>query len=256
VGSLISIERISTTPVKCFRLAHPDSVALGPDGVAGNRRFFLVGAGGERLRSSQTAWPVVVSAEYDVDSDALEMRFPDGEVVSGAAAAEGDGFVLSLGGREQRVRLVPGPWDERLSALGGHEVRLARVERDGAAMVAPITLVSSASVARLAREAGVERIDARRFRPLFELDGCDEHEEDLWEGRRLVLGEAEVEVGAPVVRCAVTTRDPDTGERDLDTLRLIKGYRGQGENGEIFFARYAWVVEPGSVRVGDPVHLL
>ena len=29
---MISIERISTTPVKCFRLGHPDSVALGPDG--------------------------------------------------------------------------------------------------------------------------------------------------------------------------------------------------------------------------------
>ena len=186
----------------------------------------------------------------------LAMRFPDGDVVSGAPTAEGDGFVLTIAGREQRVWLVPGPWNERLSALAGRVVRLARVERDGAAMVAPVTLVSSASVARLAREAGIEHIDARRFRPLFELVGCDEHTEDLWAGCRLAIGEAVVEVGGPVERCAVTTRDPDTGERDLDTLRLIKGYRGQGENGEIFFARYAWVVEPGEVRVGDPVELL
>ncbi len=256
MGSGVSIERISTTPVKCFRLGHPDSVFLGPEGVAGNRRFLLLGADGERLRSSQTAWPVVVSADYDPGADVLEMRFPDGEVVSGEPAPEGDGFVLRLGGREQRARLVPGPWDERLSALGGREVRLARVERDGAAMVAPVTLVSSASVARLAREAGVEHVDARRFRPLFELAGCDEHEEELWAGRRLAVGEAAVEVGGPVERCAVTTRDPDTGERDLDALRLIKAYRGQGENGEIFFARYAWVVDPGEVRVGDSVELL
>src|SRR5689334_17441444 len=139
------------------------------------------------------------------------MRFPDGDVVSGKPAAEGDGLVLTLGGREQRARLVPGPWDDRLSALAEREVRLARAERDGAAMVAPVTLVSSASVARLAREAGVEHVDARRFRPLFELVGCDEHEEDLWAGRRLTVGEAVVEVGGPVERCAVTTRDPDTG---------------------------------------------
>jgi uncharacterized protein len=33
-------------------------------------------------------------------------------------------------------------------------------------------------------------------------------------------------ITGPVDRCVVTTRDPDTGERDLDTLRLIKRYRG------------------------------
>jgi uncharacterized protein YcbX len=32
-------------------------------------------------------------------------------------------------------------------------------------------------------------------------------------------------ITGPVDRCVVTTRDPGTGERDLDTLRLIKRYR-------------------------------
>ena len=73
---------------------------------------------------------------------------------------------------------------------------------------------------------------------------------------RLAVGGAVVEVGGPVIRCAVTTRDPDTGERDLDTLRLIAEYRGRGEEGEILFARYARVVEPGRVGAGDSVRLL
>jgi uncharacterized protein YcbX len=252
----MAVARISLTPVKCFRLDHPDEVALGLDGVAGNRRFFLVGADGERLRSSQTPWPVVVSARYDPVADTLEMRFPGGEVVVGSAAANGETLVTKVGGREQEVRVVPGPWAGPLSELGGRAVKLARVERDGAAMVEPVTIVSSASVARLAREAGLESVDARRFRPLFELDGLAEHEEDTWEGRRVRLGGAVIEVGGPVVRCAVTTRNPDTGERDLDTLRLIAQYRGRGEDGEIFFARYARVVEPGRVRVGDAAELL
>jgi uncharacterized protein YcbX len=120
-------------------------------------------------------------------------------------------------------------------------------------MVEPVTVMSTASVARLAREAGLESVDGRRFRSLFELDGCAEHEEDEWEGRRIRIGEALVEVGEPVIRCAVTTRDPDTGEHDLDTLRLIKSYRGQGPDGAIYFARYGRIVEPGRVRVGDGV---
>ena len=99
-------------------------------------------------------------------------------------------------------------------------------------------------------------VDARRFRSLFELGGCGAHDEDTWEGRRLRLGAALVEIGDPVIRCAVTTRDPDTGEPDLDTLRLIASYRGQGPDGEIWFARYGRVVEPGRVRVGDAAMLV
>jgi hypothetical protein len=252
---VISVVRISLTPVKCFHLDHPDEVMLGPDGVVGNRRFFLVGAGGERLRSSATSWPVVVSATYDPVEEALEMRLPDGGVISGSAAANGEELAIQVGGREQRVRIVPGPWAEPLSELGGRAVKLARVERDGLAMVEAVTLVSSASVSRLSREAG-RAVDARRFRSLFELDGCEEHEEDSWQGRCVQLGDAMVEVGEPVIRCAVTTRHPDTGERDLDTLQAIASYRGQGPEGEIWFARYGRVVEPGRVRVGDAVVLV
>ena len=59
-------------------------------------------------------------------------------------------------------------------------------------------------------------------------------------------------VGGPVDRCAVTTRDPETGERDLDTLRLLKDYRGQRESdGAVLFGVYAYVERPGVVRVGD-----
>ena len=253
---MISVARISVTPVKCFRLNHPDEVVLGADGVAGNRLFFLVSSEGERLRSSRTPWPVVVSADYDRGAEMLTMTFPGGVEVSASAVATGDALECEIGKRPQSYRLVPGPWDELLSELGGHGVRLGRIEQVGATMVEPLTIMSSASVERVAREAGLESLDSRRFRSLFELDGCREHEEDEWQGRRLRAGEALIEVGEPVIRCAVTTRDPSTGQRDLDTLELIAGYRGQGEDGEIFFARYGRVVEPGLVRVGDEVEVV
>ena len=87
---------------------------------------------------------------------------------------------------------------------------------------------------------------------LFDLDGCDEHEEDTWDGRRLRVGEAVLRVGGPVPRCAVTTRDPDSGERDLDTLRLIKGYRGVRDGEAIDFGVYAAVEQPGQRARGRP----
>ena len=88
---------------------------------------------------------------------------------------------------------------------------------------------------------------------LFTLSGCRPHEEDEWEGRLARIGDAVIRVGGPVERCAMTTRDPDTGERDLDTLGLIKSYRGLSERRTLDFGVYAEIVQPGRVRVGDTV---
>ena len=251
-----SIARISISPVKAFRLVHPEEVELGPDGVAENRRFFLVGPDGERLRSSLTPWPVLVRAEYDAGEERLRMEFPHGTEIEGAADALGDPVHSATGSLDVTGRVVEGPWEAPLSELAGHPVRLVRLDRIGAGLNEPVTFVSDGSLDRLARQAETT-VDSRRFRMLFELSGCEAHEEDTWEGRRFAVGEAVVCVGGPVDRCAVTTRDPDTGERDLDTLRLIKSYRGQRESdGAVLFGVYGQVIKPGRVRVGDALEPL
>jgi uncharacterized protein YcbX len=87
---------------------------------------------------------------------------------------------------------------------------------------------------------------------LFELAGCRPHEEDEWEGRRFAIGEAVIRVGVGVDRCAVTTRDPDTAARDLDTLRVLADYRGRRtSDGAVLFGVYATVERPGRVGVGE-----
>jgi uncharacterized protein YcbX len=250
------VSAISLSPVKGFRLAHPEEIELGPEGVLENRRFFLVGPDGERLRSSLTAWPVLVHASYDAKLERLRLAFPDSREVEGDAVALGDPVHSKAGSLDLRGRVVEGPWEEPLSALAGHPVRLVRADEVGAGLNEPLTFVSDGSLGRLSHEAERE-VDPRRFRMLFELSGCAPHEEDAWEGRVFAVGEAHVRFGGPVERCAVTTRDPDSGAVDLDTLRLIKGYRGQRpEDGAILFGVYGQVEQPGRVRVGDPVEPL
>ncbi len=69
-----------------------------------------------------------------------------------------------------------GPWGQALTADLGTDVDLARVERGSSASdVAPVSLVSTASLSRLSGRAG-EDVDGRRFRMLFTLDGCGPHE--------------------------------------------------------------------------------
>jgi hypothetical protein len=84
--------------------------------------------------------------------------------------------------------------------------------------------------------------------------GCEPHEEDDWLGSSLRIGEATVRVLGTVARCVVTTRDADTGLRDVDTLGVLNAYRGRSETtGGFDFGVFGEVVVPGRVRVGDPV---
>ena len=245
---------IALTPVRTFHLDHPREVELGPHGVATNRRFFLVDGEGNRLRSSLTSWPVALSGTYETESETLSVHFPDGRTATGSALELTTPITVVIDDRSVPARMLDGPWNDGLSQLAGHPVRIARTDQPGDALVEPVTLVSEASVERLAREVG-HPVDGRRFRMLFTLSGFRAHEEDEWEGRLLRIGDAVVRVGGPVPRCAVTTRDPDTGERDLDTLRLIKGYRGVRDGDAIDFGVYGRVEQPGRVRLGDPVEL-
>jgi uncharacterized protein len=248
-----TVARISVTPVRGFRFEHPEAVELTEYGVVENRRFFMVDGEGKRLRSSLTAWPIAVEGRYDAARERLWMRFPDGREVEGSAIGGGvEVQGVFHGGRVVPARIVEGEWTDLLSELAGHPVRVARPEHPGECFADPVTLVSDGSVARLSKEAGAD-VDDRRFRMLFSLAGCGEHEEDGWVGRLVRAGEAVVRVSGPVDRCAATTRHPETGERDLDTLRLIRSYRGVRDGEAIDFGVSATVEQPGLVRVGDTV---
>jgi uncharacterized protein YcbX len=53
----------------------------------------------------------------------------------------------------------------------------------------------------------------------------------------------------------ITTKDPDTGLPDFATLKEVAEYRGLRDGKHIDFGMYADVVEPGMVRLADPVEL-
>ena len=89
---------------------------------------------------------------------------------------------------------------------------------------------------------------------LFGVEGVAAHEEDSWLGHRIRVGEATIVPRGNVGRCVVTTRDPNTGERTLDTLGVLAAYRGEVDTTEpLPFGVWGEVAEPGCVRLGDAV---
>jgi hypothetical protein len=249
-----TVSLLSVTPVKGLALLEPDEILLGEQGVAENRRFFLVDRVGFLFSGIDHGPLCLVRPSYDAARDWLSLEFPEGRIVAGSGHADGEVVETDFyGDRIVRSRVVEGPFAEALSHYVGKQVRLVRPERLGDGCdIHPVTLLSDASVEELRRRAGRdEPLDRRRFRMLVHLAGCEPHEEDTWEGRLLRLGEALVRVGGPVPRCATTTRSPSTGTRDFDTLRAIKIYRGLRGGRNIDFGVYGTVEQPGRVRLGD-----
>jgi uncharacterized protein YcbX len=250
-----TVTRLSITAVKGTRLRSVDSVTLGPDGAAGDRRFFLIDERNQMVSGTRLGALVSVVAEFH-DSH-LALTFPDGRTVEDEVAL-GDAIETQFFSARVGVRLVDGPWSELLSEVAGQPLRLVQPENGAVAVdrgpIGAVTLISQGSLERLSREAGVPGVDARRFRMLIEVDGVAPHGEDAWIGRSVRIGEARVTFGGNVGRCAFTTRDPETGRVDLKTLHLLERYRGEVSTTEpLPFGVYGSVAEPGTVQLGDRV---
>jgi uncharacterized protein YcbX len=253
-----AVSLLSYTPVKGLALMHPEELYVDVHGVDDNRRFYLIGEGGRRYEITRDGRTSVVVPAYSAETETLSLRFPDGSVAEARVELDGE-VVTDFYGRPVSGRVVKGPWADALSSFIGKPLRLVKADRPAGGVDranGPVSIVSDASVSELARQAGVEEIDGRRFRMLITLSGCRPHEEDEWVGQDVRIGKLVVRVLEQVARCAATAYSPETGTRDLDTLRVIRSYRGVRAGKNLDFGIYGEVVEPGRVAVGDPVDLL
>jgi uncharacterized protein YcbX len=251
----VNVSRLSIAPVKGLGLVHPQEILLGRAGVRNDRRFYLVDPDGRLVNNKTCGELLQVRPEVSDGADRLVLRFPGGTSVAGDVAV-GAPVETSFYGRPVAGRLVDGPWSEALSEHAGRPLRLVRTDDQGAGIdrTTVVSLISDGSLRALGRRAGVEHVDGRRFRMTIELEGCEEHQEDSWIGSDVDVGDARIHVAGPVGRCVVTTRNPDSGVSDLDTLGLLAGYRTLREGKSFGCGVCGDVLVEGTVRVGDSLH--
>ncbi len=253
------LTRINVTALKGTALEHPERVELTPEGVAGDRRLFLIDERGELFSAHDFGPLMKVHAAHDPDAGSLSLSFPDGSVTDGPLDG-GSAVTTDFHGRPVHgANYVGGPFAGALSAFVGQDVRLVRTDREGTGTdVHPLTLVSQASVRELAQRGGhTGDLDARRFRMTLEIDGTEPFEEDTWAGCAVRVGDAVLRLHGPVPRCRVTTYGPETGVKDWDTLTQIAGFRPlMSDERGIPFGMYAQVERAGSTQIGNPVVLL
>ena len=262
-----TIAAIFTSPVKSLSLLKTGSVTVGYSGIVEDRRFHLVDEDGRLLTQRQHGRLALVQAGYSADTEVLTLRFPDGTHLEGTTEL-GDMVSTTIWGRQVSGREVTGNWNDVFSSYCGSPVRLVKTDIPGDSYDEyPVSLLSQASVDKLGDylndnlvtpddKTNIPTLEGRRFRPNFLIDGCSPHEEDFWLGGLLQIGsDLRVRLVAPDPRCAITTLDPDTGDRDFNVPKLLQRYRPNTR--APYFGVYGTVEATGMVSVGDyvdPIH--
>jgi uncharacterized protein YcbX len=251
-----TVTALSITPVKGTRLRQVDQIRLDEGGVRENRRFFLIDDRDEMVNASHLgALNTIVSHYADADRR-LSLHFPDGRSLEDEVQL-GDEVTTRFYGDAMPARLVLGDWADAISECAGKPLRLVEAGEFGAVdrgTEGAFTLISRASLERLAEQARRDSVDPRRFRMLIEVDGIAPNEEDGWVGQTVNVGEAVLRGRGHVGRCVITSRDPESGEIDLYTLKILGGYRrGAATTEPVALGIYGEIVRPGMISVGDPV---
>lgn len=112
-----------------------------------------------------------------------------------------------------------------------------------------VSILNLASVRDLSAKMGVE-LDPLRFRANLYVEGWPAWAEQDWAGREILVGWARATVYKPIVRCAATEVDPDTGVRDQEVVKALFDNYGHMDCGV-----YVRVTAPGRVSQGDAITL-
>lgn len=175
---------------------------------------------------------------------------------SGQFTVERDGRMLlrasltDVAGREQinaffttfLEELPGGP--PRIVEAPGHTFSDAKQKPDSSTYQY-VSLINLASIAALEEVVGVT-VDPLRFRANVYHTGAPAWSELGWVGSEIAVGNARLRVVSPITRCAATTVNPETAERDLNIPVILNK-----EFAHNYMGVYAEVVAGGEIVKGD-----
>jgi uncharacterized protein len=283
---LVEIRRC---PVKSMQGEMPVDAALDATGVVGDRAYALVdaesGAVGSAKDPRRWAGLLGFAARFSAEpgpGQPVTITLPGGAEVSSTdpdvdmrlSAAVGRVVTLSVGPSVGNTYDEVWPDIEGLapaefvaSLQSGRTADGEIVSANPVGMlapgtfqdVAPVTLLTTASLRAAQRRHPDGDWDPRRFRMtmLIDTDG-DTFVENDWVGHTLAIGAVRLSVFAPTPRCVMTTLAQPGLDADREVLRTVARYNRAEFPGVGVFASlgaYANVELAGVVKVGDQVEL-
>ena len=247
-----SIAQLYRYPVKGLSPEPLDSAQLSVgQGIPQDRRF-AVTHGHSKFDPANPSWVprgnfvVVANApqltalttRFNEDTGTLTIGH-DGRTISAdlstaSGRAEAEAFLSDYLGET-----MPGP--RRIVEAAGHMLTDAPEKF--------VSIISEATCRDLADRLGAP-VDHRRFRGNMIVEGLKPWTEFDWLGRKLHVGDVELEVVRPIGRCAATNAHPDRGERDMNIPNALQRMFGHFDCGV-----YARVTAAGCINAGDKIRV-
>jgi len=247
----VIVSQLAIAPVKSMRLQRSSEIRLGRHGVVGDREFLIVDDDGKLLLTARNPGLLRIEPCWEPARNLLALRFPDGSVVQDVPEPGTAAVTRLYGGRKIPGRVIPGPLSAALSGYLGRTVHLFKRAADHFGNDDhPVTLMSEASLHALAPKFGGAAPDPRRFRMTITVTGTDPWAEHNWGGHQVTIADTALRVLEPVPRCVITTRNPESGTTDARILHALAQLRGKND---ITFGVWCEIIQPGNIKVGDPV---
>ncbi|HIK27841.1 MAG: MOSC domain-containing protein [Oscillatoriaceae bacterium SKW80] len=261
------VKQIFIHPVKGLTPQAKESVVLTPGhGIKGDRAFALMFADcapdyvtstvpwkSKKNFAVQNDWPslAALTCNYNPEKDELTVQrsgitllvektqTPQGRERIGA-------FFTEYLATQQPTESARHPQRARLNLVGSASGETRYPDRESV----HISLLSQATLDAIGEVCG-KRVDVRRFRPNILLEGVAAWEEFTWVGQKFLLGSAKIAIAARINRCVNIEVNPDTGDRDLPLLSVLRQHFGHLQTGIL-----ATVETEATVTIGDTLTLL
>ena len=231
-------------PVKGIGSEMLERASLSPDGaLEGDRAWALLAADARDVDDWQprrnflqvAAGPALACIRARTEANGICLTHPDRENFFLRDCQDGGALGVWLGDLWPAERAGPA----RLLRAPGHGMT---------DMPDPFVSVGNlASLRALSQRAGRD-LDMRRFRINLWLDGLAPWEEFDWIDREIALGPVRLRGVEPIGRCRATEANPESGRRDVDTLRHLREGWDHTD-----FGIYMTVLQGGEVSVGSAV---
>lgn len=234
------IKEIVRHPVKSFRGESVKKTRVESYGVYGDRShaFLDKTRPGKYLTLTQEPIMAMYHATF-VGEESLE-KYPVVKITSpsGKEYEWGEEGLLQELEKFSGKSLTPIQYSPAFVPLGA-------IEEDH------LLITTEASIEKI-EELWGSKVDFRRFRPNFVLttESDEPFVEETWLGKRLVIGNVEVEVNGLCERCSIINIDPDNATVDSSMLKTVYKERNN------CFGIFASVIKTGEVNIGDAVSLI
>lgn len=287
----MKISEVWRFPVKSMLGQRLEQVAVTANGVLGDRAWAIVDPSDGKVASAKNPrkWRSLLAcrAEFlddpspDRPTPAVRITLPDGATVTSDDADVDEVLSTHLGRPVRLTSSAPEApiFEETWPDVEGmaptefvdstrarfdegepvSDISLAMLAPGSFLDLAPVHLVTTASLAEFARRAPDSEFAIARFRPNFVIDGAEDgFAENAWVGAEVRLGGAMVNVLMPTMRCVMTTLAQGDLPEDRGVLRAASTHNRVEITGLGKWAcvgAYAGVVTPGDVATGDDVSL-